>query len=76
MWLTAIAGLLLAAPAFAQGTGAAAASGGVNWVALTSGFAKVAIASWQAAAMRKGKRVGSVRRSTRNPEPGREFSSR
>jgi len=43
MWLTAIAGLLLAAPAFAQGTGAAA-SGGVNWVALTSGFA-MAIAS-------------------------------
>ena len=44
MWLTAIAGILLAAPAFAQGTGGAAASSGVNWVALTSGFA-MAIAS-------------------------------
>lgn len=45
MWLTAIAGMLIAAPAFAQGTGATgAAAGGVNWVALTSGFA-MAIAS-------------------------------
>lgn len=44
MWLLAIAGLLLAAPAFAQGAGATAASSTVNWVALTSGFA-MAIAS-------------------------------
>lgn len=44
VWLTAIAGMLLAAPAFAQETAAKAASGGVNWVALTSGFA-MAIAS-------------------------------
>ena len=44
MGLTAIAGMLLAAPAFAQEAGAKAASGGVNWVALTSGFA-MAIAS-------------------------------
>jgi F-type H+-transporting ATPase subunit c len=42
--LTAIAGLLLAAPAFAQEAGAGAAGGAVNWVALTSGFA-MAIAS-------------------------------
>ena len=42
-WLTAIAGMLVAAPALAQGTGTAP-SGGVNWVALTSGFA-MAIAS-------------------------------
>jgi len=42
-FLVAVAALA-AAPAFAQGTGAAAASGGVNWVALTSGFA-MAIAS-------------------------------
>ena len=41
--LVAIAGFLLAAPAFAQG-GGTAASGAVNWVALTSGFA-MAIAS-------------------------------
>jgi F-type H+-transporting ATPase subunit c len=43
-WFTAIAGMLLAAPAFAQEAGAKVASGGVNWVALTSGFA-MAIAS-------------------------------
>ena len=43
MWLTAIAGMLIAAPAFAQ-EGAKAAAGGTNWVALTSGFA-MAIAS-------------------------------
>ena len=44
MWLTGIAGLLLAAPALGQGGGAAAAGSTVNWVALTSGFA-MAIAS-------------------------------
>ena len=44
MWLTGIAGLLLAAPAFAQGAGGTAAGSAVNWVALTSGFA-MAIAS-------------------------------
>lgn len=44
MWLTAIAGLLVAAPAFAQGGAAGGASSAVNWVALTSGFA-MAIAS-------------------------------
>jgi F-type H+-transporting ATPase subunit c len=44
MFLTAIGGLLLAAPAFAQEATAKTASGGVNWVALTSGFA-MAIAS-------------------------------
>ncbi|MGD1155489.1 MAG: ATP synthase F0 subunit C [Terriglobia bacterium] len=44
MFSTAIAGLLLAAPAFAQEATAKAASGAVNWVALTSGFA-MAIAS-------------------------------
>ncbi len=42
--LTGIAGLLAASPAFAQGTGAPAAGGGTNWVAITSGFA-MAIAS-------------------------------
>ena len=42
--LPAIAGMLLAATAFAQETAAKVASGGVNWVALTSGFA-MAIAS-------------------------------
>jgi F-type H+-transporting ATPase subunit c len=44
MFLGAMAGLLLAAPAFAQEGAAKAAAGGVNWVALTSGFA-MAIAS-------------------------------
>ena len=45
LWLTAIAGFLLATPLFGQTTGATAAGGGaVNWVALTSGFA-MAIAS-------------------------------
>ncbi|HUE02054.1 MAG TPA: ATP synthase F0 subunit C [Bryobacteraceae bacterium] len=36
--------LALASPIFAQGTGAAPATGGTNWVAITSGFA-MAIAS-------------------------------
>jgi hypothetical protein len=36
--------LALASPIFAQGTGGAAPAGGVNWVAITSGFA-MAIAS-------------------------------
>jgi F-type H+-transporting ATPase subunit c len=40
----AIATMLLAVPAFADEAGAKAAAGGVNWVALTSGFA-MAIAS-------------------------------
>jgi len=44
LWLTAIGGILLAAPAFGAETAGAAAGGGVNWVALTSGFA-MAIAS-------------------------------
>jgi F-type H+-transporting ATPase subunit c len=44
MLLTAVAGLLAASPAFAQGAGAPAAGGGANWVAITSGFA-MAIAS-------------------------------
>ena len=44
MCLVGIAGLLVGAPAFAQGTGASAAGSAVNWVALTSGFA-MAIAS-------------------------------
>ena len=44
MWWVGIAGVLFAAPAFAQGGGAAAAGSTVNWVALTSGFA-MAIAS-------------------------------
>jgi F-type H+-transporting ATPase subunit c len=44
MWLLAIAGLLLAAPAFGQEAAAKTASSTVNWVALTSGFA-MAIAS-------------------------------
>ena len=43
-WLTAIAGVLVAVPAFGAEAGGAAAGGGVNWVALTSGFA-MAIAS-------------------------------
>jgi F-type H+-transporting ATPase subunit c len=41
--LTGVAGLLAASPAFAQGAGGPA-SGGTNWVAITSGFA-MAIAS-------------------------------
>jgi len=36
--------LAMASPIFAQGTGGAAPAGGVNWVAITSGFA-MAIAS-------------------------------
>ena len=44
LWLMAIAGMLLAVPAFAQGAEGGAAHSAVNWVALTSGFA-MAIAS-------------------------------
>ncbi len=40
----AIAGLLVAVPAFAQGDATGGAGSAVNWVALTSGFA-MAIAS-------------------------------
>ena len=42
--LLAIVLFALASPIFAQGTGAAPAAAGVNWVAITSGFA-MAIAS-------------------------------
>ena len=44
MFFTAVAGLLIAAPAFAQEAAEKAAAAGVNWVALTSGFS-MAIAS-------------------------------
>ena len=44
LWFVGIVGVFLAAPIFAQGAGASAASSTVNWVALTSGFA-MAIAS-------------------------------
>ncbi len=57
-WLTAIAGLLIAAPVFAQGEAASAASGGVNWVALCSGFA-MAIAS-AGCAIGQGKTASSA----------------
>jgi F-type H+-transporting ATPase subunit c len=43
LYLAGIASLLFAGPIFAQG-GEAAAGGGTNWVAITSGFA-MAIAS-------------------------------
>lgn len=44
LMLLAIVLLALASPIFAQGPGGTAAAGGVNWVAITSGFA-MAIAS-------------------------------
>jgi F-type H+-transporting ATPase subunit c len=39
LFLTMMALCLFAMPAFAQGGDVAAASGGTNWVAITSGFA-------------------------------------
>ncbi len=44
LMLLALVLMALASPIFAQTTGGAAASAGVNWVAITSGFA-MAIAS-------------------------------
>ena|SRR5712692_4400932 len=44
MLCTAITGLLVAAPAFAQGTGTAAGSVDTHWIWITSGFS-MAIAS-------------------------------
>jgi F-type H+-transporting ATPase subunit c len=56
---------VMAVPAFAQGTGAAAA-GGTNWVALTSGFA-IALAAGLAA-LGQGKVAGAACDSLgRNP---------
>ena len=75
MWLTAIAGLLLAAPAFAQEAAGQAASSGVNWVALTSGFA-MAIAS-AGCGYAQGKAASSACEGlARNPgaRPGIQFS--
>ena len=57
-WLTAIAGLLVAAPMFAADSSTAAAAGGVNWVALCSGFA-MAIAS-AGCAIGQGKTASSA----------------
>lgn len=74
-WLTAIAGLLLAAPAFAQDAATKAASGGVNWVALSSGFA-MAIAS-AGCAIGQGKTASSACEGlARNPgaRPGIQFA--
>jgi F-type H+-transporting ATPase subunit c len=74
--LTAIAGLLLAAPVFAaDGSAAAAAGGGVNWVALCSGFA-MAIAS-AGCAIGQGKTASSACEGlARNPgaRPGIQFA--
>ena len=44
LFLTAVAGLLLASPVFAQEAAAQGGASAVNWVAITSGFA-MAIAS-------------------------------
>ena len=44
LFLTAVAGLLLASPVFAQEAATQGAASAVNWVAITSGFA-MAIAS-------------------------------
>ena len=39
LFLTAVAGLLLASPVFAQEAATQGAASAVNWVAITSGFA-------------------------------------
>ena len=75
MWLTAISGLLLAAPAFAQEGAAKAAAGGVNWVAITSGFA-MAIASAACGYAQSKATAAACEGLARNPgaRPGIQFS--
>ena len=75
MWLTAIVGLLLAAPAFAQEGATKAATGGVNWVALTSGFA-MAIASAACGYAQSKATAAACEGLARNPgaRPGIQFA--
>jgi F-type H+-transporting ATPase subunit c len=78
MWLTGTAGLLLAAPAFAQEVATKAASGGgsgVAWVAITSGFA-MAIASAACGYSQSKATVAACEGLARNPgaRPGIQFA--
>jgi len=75
MWLAAAAGLLLAAPAFAQEGAAKTAMSGVNWVALTSGFA-MAIASAACGYAQSKATAAACEGLARNPgaRPGIQFA--
>ena len=75
MWLTAIAGLLLAVPVFAQEAATKVATGGVNWVALTSGFA-MAIASTSCGYAQAKATAAACEGMARNPgaRPGIQFA--
>jgi F-type H+-transporting ATPase subunit c len=74
MWTFAVAGILIAAPAFAQGTGAAG-GGETNWVAITSGFA-MAIASAGCGYAQGKAAAGACEGLARNPgaRPGIQFA--
>ena len=74
MFLTAIGALLVAVPVFAQQPAAETAAHGVNWVALTSGFA-MAIASTACGYSQSKATVAACEGLARNPgaRPGIQF---
>jgi F-type H+-transporting ATPase subunit c len=76
MLFSAIGFLLIAAPAFAQGTSApATGSSAVNWVAITSGFS-MAIASAVCGYAQSNATYAACEGLARNPgaQPGIQFS--
>jgi F-type H+-transporting ATPase subunit c len=75
LYVAAAAGLLMAAPAFAQEGAAKAATSGVNWVALTSGFA-MAIASAACGYAQSKATAAACEGLARNPgaRPGIQFA--
>jgi F-type H+-transporting ATPase subunit c len=64
--LSMMAILMLATPVFAQGEPAAAAAGGANWIAITSGFA-MAIAAGLAALGQSKVAAAACEGMARNP---------
>jgi len=75
MWLTAAAGLLLAAPAFAQTPGGGAAPESHMWIWITSGFA-MAIASAACGYAQSKATAAACEGLARNPgaRPGIQFA--
>jgi F-type H+-transporting ATPase subunit c len=75
MFLSAVFGLLLAAPAFAQGPGGAGASEATKWIWITSGFA-MAIASAVCGFAQSKATAAACEGLARNPgaRPGIQFA--
>ncbi len=75
MFLTAVGAMLAAAPVFAQQGANQAAAGGIQWVALTSGFA-MAIASAAGGYAQSKATAAACEGLARNPgaRPGIQFS--